>query len=66
MGIPLLFLSVSFLMGFLVFRAGRSTGWHWFGALAAAVVPVAFTFFLGLIGLFIAIAYTMAIYKSIS
>lgn len=62
LGIVLLI--VACLIGIIVFKLGRDAGWHWAGALFVALIPVAFTFFLGIIGLLIAGAFAGAIWKA--
>lgn len=60
-GIFLLF--VAAILGVLVFILGLRGGWHWAGAGVAALLPVAFTFFMGVIGLLIAFGFVFSIYK---
>ena len=60
----LVFLGLAVAIGGGVFRVGVGAGWHWGKALAAAAVPVAFTFFLGFIGLLIGAAFLVAVWKA--
>ncbi|MEX1088272.1 MAG: hypothetical protein WEC36_03530 [Phycisphaeraceae bacterium] len=60
----IVFLGIACLIALAVFRMGVSAGWHWGGALGAALIPIAFTFFLGIIGLLIAGAFLAAIWKA--
>ena len=60
----LLLLGISLVIAFAVFKLGRGADWHWVGALAAAFVPVVFTFFLGVIGLVIGGVFLGAIWKA--
>ena len=46
--------------GFAVFRMGVGADWHWAGALVAALIPIAFTFLLGFLGLIISIVMRSA------
>ncbi len=62
--IALALLGVSVLFGFGVFRIGTQSDWHWIAALLAALVPVAFTFFLGLIGLIVGGAFLVSVWKA--
>ncbi len=57
-------LGVSVVMGLIVFRIGKNADWHWAAALMAAAIPIAFTFFLGLIGLLIGGAFVSAVWKA--
>ena len=59
-----LFVAIALGMGVVVFRLGHNAGWHWGGCGAAAVVPVVFTYFLGIIGLLIGGAFMAAIWKA--
>lgn len=62
-----IFLGISLFLALLVFRLGYRDGdWHWGAALGAALIPVAFTFFLGIIGFIVAIAFTVAVWKATS
>lgn len=62
-----IFLGLSCILAFMVFRMGYRDGdWHWGAALAVACVPVAFTLVLSIIGFIVAIAYTVAIWKATS
>lgn len=63
----LILVGISLIFALLVFRLGYRDGdWHWGAALAAAAIPVAFTFFLGIIGILVAIAFTVAVWKAVS
>lgn len=60
-------LGLSVIPAMLVFRFGyRDGGWHWGAALATALIPIAFTYFMGIIGLIIAIAFAAAVWKATS
>ena len=60
----MMFLVLGCALGALVFRFCTNAGWHWGAALGAALVPVAFTGFLGLLGLLISGAFVSAMYKA--
>ena len=62
-GIALIFLGAAVLMAVGVFRMGNGSGWHWGWATVAALVPIAFTLFLGILGLLISGAYFVSIWK---
>ncbi|MEM1354825.1 MAG: hypothetical protein AAGC44_10660 [Planctomycetota bacterium] len=65
--IVLVLLGISLFLAILVFRMGYRDGdWHWGAALAVALIPVAFTLFLGIIGFIVAIGFTVAIWKATS
>ena len=60
----LILLGISLFLGLAVFRLGVRADWHWAGALVAALVPIAFTFFLGIIGLIIGGVFLGAVWKT--
>jgi len=64
--IGLILLGISLILGFAVFRLGVGADWHWAAALVAALVPVGFTFFLGIIGLIIGGVFVGVIWKATS
>lgn len=57
-------LLIALIPTFATFWIGHRSGWHWGAALAAAAIPLAFTFFLGIIGLLIAFAFVTAVWKA--
>lgn len=57
-------LGIAAIMGVAVFRLGLNADWHWVAALLAAAVPVAFTFFMGIIGLLVGGAFVAAVWKA--
>ena len=61
--LTVLFLLVGVGGGVWVYRMGSSACWHTGWSVAAALVPLLFTFFLGLFGLLIAFAFIGAIWK---
>jgi hypothetical protein len=58
------FLALGCVFGAIVYYLGTGADWHWGAALAAALVPVAFTYFMGVLGLLISAAFVAAIYKA--
>lgn len=62
--IALIFLGVAVVIGIIVFRLGLGADWHWAYCVLAALVPIAFTFFLGIIGLIISAVFAGAVYKA--
>ncbi len=48
-------------LGALVFRLGTNAGRHWGAALGVALVPIAFTFVLGVLGLLISALFVAAL-----
>jgi len=62
--IALTLLCVSVIMALVVFRTGIQSDWGWVGALIAALVPVTFTFFLGIIGLLIGGVFMASVWKA--
>ena len=58
------FLVIACIIGFIVFRLGVGADWHWVGALRATLIPIAFTYFLGIIGLLIFAAFVAAIWRA--
>lgn len=62
MGIVLLVIAL--IMGVAVFKIGSDAGWHWGGGIAAALVPIGFTFFLGILGLIIGGFFVAAVWKA--
>ena len=59
----LIFLGIAFVLALFVFRVGSQAGWHWGQCLAGALVPIVFTFFLGILGVGIGFAFVVAVWK---
>jgi hypothetical protein len=58
------FLCVALGLSVMVFRLASGNGWHWTLALFLALIPLGFTFFLGIIGLLLAGVFVGAAYKA--
>jgi len=56
-------LPIAAILGILVFILAKRGGWHWGGALVAAIMPLVFTFFMGILGLLLGFGFTFSIYK---
>ena len=48
----------------LAFRLSTGMGWHWGSAVFLGLVPLAATYFLGLIGLLAGAAFVGSLYKA--
>jgi len=46
----MLSLAIALLLGALVFRLARGSGWHWAAALGVGLIPLHYTFLLDIIG----------------
>lgn len=57
-------LGIGCVLGFVVLRLGLAADWGWTRSILAALLPVAFTLFLGLVGVLISAALVGAIYKA--
>ena len=62
--LEILFLCVPLVLGVLAFRVTVGMGWHWTAAVFFALVPLAATYFVGLIGLLGSAAFVGALYKA--
>ena len=51
-------------LGVMVFRLATGNEWHWALGLFLALIPLAFTLVLGIIGLLIAAVFVGAAYKA--
>ena len=60
----LIFLGVGIILGAMTFRLGRNADWHWAAALVVALVPIGFTFFMGILGLLISAVFVGSLYKA--
>lgn len=62
--IGLVLLAFAVAIGVAVWWLGREAGWHWGVSVGAGLVPVGFTFFLGIFGVLISIAFLGAIWRA--
>jgi hypothetical protein len=59
-----IYLLVGLALGAMVFRLSIGSGWHWAVGLLLGLIPIAATFFLGLIGLLGAGLFVGALYQA--
>ena len=57
-------MGIGVILGIAVFRLSLSMGWHWALAIFLAAIPIAGTFFLGIIGLLASAVFVGALYKA--
>ncbi len=62
--LAIVILLVAVGLGVLVFRLAWSQGWHWGLGLLLALLPVAVTFFFGILGLLGSALFVGALYKA--
>ena len=62
--LDLFLLGISLIIAMVVFWLGLAADWPWGGAVVAALVPIAFTLFFGIVGIVISVIYLGAIFKA--
>lgn len=62
--LAIVFLGISLVFAVITYRIGSQAGWHWGAALAAAFVPIVFTFFCGILGVGVGFAFVVAVWKA--
>ena len=60
----ILFWLIPVVLGVLAFRVAAGMGWHWLTAVIFGLVPLAATFFLGVIGLLGSAVFVGGLYKA--
>jgi len=58
----MLLIPIAVVLSILVFLIGSAWSVHW--RILAALIPIASTFFFGIIGLFISVFFVAALYKA--
>jgi hypothetical protein len=58
------FLLVAAVLSAMALRVSLGMGWHWVAALLMAAIPLAATYFVGLIGLLASAVFVGGLYKA--